>query len=76
MVRFPMNAQAANFSCFAAVGVDVDNDTLKCDVLLGNFELAGQLGKKSLDHGFFFHADDGIQRTAHAHIGDISRASR
>jgi hypothetical protein len=35
-----MNSQPANFSRFAAVVVDVDNDTLKCDVFLGDFELA------------------------------------
>ena len=56
--------------------VDVDDDTLKHDVILGDFELPRQLGEKAANDGLLFHADHGIHRPAHTDIGDIRRAAR
>ncbi len=76
MTGFPRNSQPANLPRLTVRFIDIDNDALKYDVVLRDFELAWQLGDETSDNRFLLHADHRIQRTTHTHVGDISRARR
>src|SRR5271157_4076834 len=63
-----MHGQSLNSCSLAAFSINVDYDTLKPNVILGNIKLIWYLRQKPLNHGVFSYADDRIKRTRHPDI--------
>ena len=60
----------------SCIGVEFQQDCIHSDVALGDLKPRRQPVQKSLQHSLFVHADDGIDRSGHAHVGNEGGALR
>src|SRR5947209_3494310 len=53
------------------LSVEIDADSVENHRSAAHLEAVVELREVALDHGSWLHADDGVSRADHAHIGDV-----
>src|SRR5437870_9257758 len=70
-----MKTHTLDLTRFAALFVNIDDNTLEHDVFARDFKWAWKLTQKALDHRFSLHADHRIERPAHPEIRNVCRST-